>query len=140
MPRKAKDYSKSCVYVIRCKNQDIKEIYIGSTCNFTNRKGGHKKCVCDTRQASYYSPVYKYIRNTGGWDNWEMLKLETCNCDSYEELCLREKYYFDLLKPTLNHNRPIINKEEKRLLMNQNCALWRKNNPNYYKEYWKNKR
>ena len=35
-------YINSCIYIIKSKDVNIKKVYIGSTCNFSNRKRVHK--------------------------------------------------------------------------------------------------
>ena len=42
MPRKTVDYSRTVIYVIKCKTDNITEEYIGSTTDFTKRKYQHK--------------------------------------------------------------------------------------------------
>jgi len=57
------DYSKCIIYKLCCKDLNIKEIYVGSTCNFTKRKWGHK-----TR---FYSEnnykEYQIMKENGGF-------------------------------------------------------------------------
>jgi hypothetical protein len=43
MPRLPIDYSKSIIYKIVCKDLDVKDCYVGSTTNFTNRKNANIK-------------------------------------------------------------------------------------------------
>ena len=38
MPKENIDYSKTIIYKIVCKDINIKDCYVGSTTNFTNRK------------------------------------------------------------------------------------------------------
>ena len=51
MPRTAVDYSKTIIYKIVCNDLNVKDIYVGSTTDFTKRKNKHKSC-CDTN--SFY--------------------------------------------------------------------------------------
>lgn len=108
MPRKAIDYSKSCIYKICCRDPDITDFYIGSTTELTKRRYGHKQCCINPNQPAYNRPVYQYIRDNGGWDNWEVVKIENYDCNCSEDLCKRERELFEELKPTLNKNKPFI--------------------------------
>ena len=42
MPKKNIDYSKTIIYKIVCKDLAVKDVYVGSTTHFINRKYGHK--------------------------------------------------------------------------------------------------
>jgi hypothetical protein len=55
MPKENIDYSKTIIYKIVCKDVNIKDCYVGSTTNFTNRKGQHKNiAINDTVKSHYY--------------------------------------------------------------------------------------
>ena len=48
MPKHVIDYSNTIFYKIYCKDERIKELYIGHTTNFVQRKYGHKRaCTND---------------------------------------------------------------------------------------------
>ena len=89
------------IYKIVCNDILINETYVGSTNNFKLRKNNHKCSCSDGRQQ-----LYKYIRNNGGWENWDMVLLEQFECDDKKKLLLREFYYQDLLNAKLNQNIP----------------------------------
>jgi hypothetical protein len=62
---KMPDYSKAVIYTIRTGDS----LYVGSTCNFRNRKYNHKNGVNDANSKIYNFKVYKKIReNDGEWD------------------------------------------------------------------------
>ena len=107
MPKTPIDYSKSIIYKICCKDPEIKDIYIGSTTNFTKRKNQHKREVkSEGRQQSKYK-IYQFIKNNGYWENWDMVMIEEYkDCESKLQLEKREREYYDLLKPTLNSQLP----------------------------------
>ena len=50
MPRKPIDYSNTHFYKIVCKDLGIKELYVGHTTNFKNRKLDHKKELFKSQQ------------------------------------------------------------------------------------------
>ncbi len=96
------DYTKGNIYKLCCKDTDITDIYIGSTCNFTNRKWNHK---CQTKNNSNYN-VYKFIRENGGWENWDMILVEEVCCENKKQLNQKEREWIEKLKPTLNKKLP----------------------------------
>ena len=65
------------VYKLHHKtNLDLK-FYIGSTENKKQRLSEHM-CRCNNSKYEHHnSPVYKYIRANGGWDNWTMTPILT---------------------------------------------------------------
>lgn len=100
MPRKAKNYSKVYIYKIVCKDINIKECYVGHTTNFTNRKHIHKH-----DSVSKKAKVYQFIRENGGWDNWDMILIEICDFgEEGNELMARrkEREWQETLNATLN--------------------------------------
>ena len=80
-----------------------KEIYIGSTNNYKRRLIQHKFCCNKKNNNKYYLPVYKFIRENGGWEivkksilyaNKERLSLE-----GQKKL---EQTFIQVIKPSLN--------------------------------------
>ena len=121
------------VYKLRHKD-DLKEtnIYIGHTNDMKQRKYNHR-CRCENiNDAAYNQKKYKYIRDNGGWENWEILEIE--KCDSKEEAISAEDYLYDLLKPTLNTVAPYNSPEENKKLRIETCQKWRTDNPERHKE------
>ena len=101
------DYSKSVIYKIAHKyNYANYEEYIGSTNNFRLRKNRHFNNCVNKNSDSYNTPLYQYIRNSGGIHNWVMYIIENCNCNSKEELKEREKYWINIYKCGLNITTP----------------------------------
>ena len=97
-----KDYSKTIIYKITCNDENIKDVYVGSTTNFKNRKWNHKSNCNNENSPSYNYKVYKFIRDNGGWDNFSMILIENFSCINYLEAYERERYYYDILNSTLN--------------------------------------
>ena len=78
------------IYKILSTDINIKEIYVGSTCNFRTRKFNHKgRCNNETDKAYNYN-VYKYIRANGGWDTFDMIQIEEVKHDTKQQLHTRE--------------------------------------------------
>lgn len=106
------NYENGVIYKIYSKDPLITDIYIGSTTNFKQRKGQHK-CICNNEKSSKYNTkIYKFIRENGGWDNFEMVVVEHYSCDSKLELLKQERYFVELLKSSLNFEIPGRTKKE----------------------------
>ena len=127
MPKTPIDYSKGFIYRLVCKDLSVKEIYVGSSTNFRQRKRSHK-CSC-TKEGNekYHLKVYQYMRDNGGWNNWDMIEIEKYPCNDEYELKKRERYWMEELKSSLNCTTPTKTQEE-----------WREDNPNYDKDYYQN--
>ena len=102
MPKVEIDYSNTIIYKIICKDPNVKDIYVGHTTNFVQRKYHHK-------YSSYKDncKLYQVIRNNGGWKNWTMEIVDFCKCNDQYEARKKEQEYFILLNATLNSNEPI---------------------------------
>ena len=108
-----KDYNNTEMYYLCCKDIEISDIYVGHTTNFYKRMKNHKT-VCDNiKDKKYNLYLYKFIRENGGWDNWQMISIEKYPCADEKEATLRERYWFEYLRPSLNKNRPTITHNEK---------------------------
>ncbi len=91
----------NCVYAFSCKDQEVKEFYIGYTKNLTNRITTHRNaCKIDKHQ------WYKFVNDNGGFDNWVFNIIEE-DCEKS-----RERFYIEELKPQLNNNIPGRTKKE----------------------------
>lgn len=80
-------------------------IYIGSTINFNRRKCSHKKNTNNKRKKSYKYPLYKYIRECGGWDKFNMEIIERFIYIDKNQIFEQEQHYIDIMKPKLNTNK-----------------------------------
>jgi hypothetical protein len=91
------------VYKLKCKDENIKEFYVGSSVNFNQRKISHKTRCNSPKAIGYNLKVYRFIREYGCWDNWCFEILLEVQVESKEELRLNyeAKYQLDL-KPSLN--------------------------------------
>lgn len=109
--------------MIKCKNENITDCYIGSTINLCSRKKQHKS-VCKTPEnKSYNFKVYKFIRDNGGFDNFEFSIIKEIEINNKTELKQHEAEQYNLLNPSLNCNNPLIQIDMKE----------------YQKEYYKEK-
>ena len=132
------DYSTTIIYKITCKDTNIKELYVGHTTNFVQRRQAHKQ-ECINNNAC---KLYAIIREHGGWNNWIMEIVHFFTCNDQHEARTKEQEYFVLLKATLNSIEPMptpkpkpnINVIENDSKFHCNCCAFRCNkNSNYLK-------
>lgn len=88
------------IYQIRHRNPFILNTYIGSTTDFEKRKSVHKLRTRNVE--SFHSPLYKTIRGLGGWDQFEMSKIETLDCETRREAETREAYWIQQRSGNMN--------------------------------------
>ena len=105
-------YNNGIIYKLCCKDTTIKDIYVGSTCAFRMRKNSHKSSCTNENSKKYNLNVYKFIRDHGGWDNWDMIEIKKVNCDTKRELDKEERAVLEQLGGTLNTNIPTSTMKE----------------------------
>jgi hypothetical protein len=106
MPKKAIDYSKAVIYKICCKDLKVTDVYVGSTTNLAQRRSSHKTACTKENDKSYNSPVYRFIRDKGGFDNWEVIKIQDVECTCSDDLLKIERECLERLGATLNKQVP----------------------------------
>jgi hypothetical protein len=111
---KLSDYSNGIIYKLVCNDLDVKDIYVGSTCDFVKRKYRHKSSCCNPNGRNYNLNVYQCIRSNGGWDNWSMVMVEKYPCKDRYDLHARERYWIENLISTLNKCIPCRTNKEYR--------------------------
>ena len=122
MPQNKIDYSKTIIYKLCCKDITITDIYVGHTTDMRRRKSQHKT-TCNNEKAKIYSyNVYKFIRENGGWDNWDMIEVERFEAIDGNDARKKERYWIEELKATLNNRVPSRTAKE-----------WCEDNKEYYK-------
>ena len=123
------DYSKGLIYKLVCKDDDITYNYIGSTTNFKQRKNTHKSCCNNENNKEYPHYKYFYIRDNGGWDNWDMVLVKYFECKTSLELRAEERKQITLLGGELNKHIPTRTQQERR---KENLKEIRKRDRNHY--------
>ena len=92
------------IYKIYCKDENIKDCYIGSTNNIKSRMAQHKKGCNNENNEKYNQYKYTFIRENGSWSNWTYDII--CECTS-EDRYKMERWYIENTKDTnLNKNIP----------------------------------
>ena len=98
------NYNNSSIYKICSRQLSIKEIYVGSTINLKNRTNLHKRS-CNSETCNY--PVYKFIRENGGWDNWQVIEVARVEAKDKTDLRRIEREWMEKLNATLNDRKPL---------------------------------
>ena len=96
------NYTQSCIYKIACKDPDIDDTYIGSTCNVVKRRHQHKHSCNNPNSKDHNQYVYRFVREHGGWQNWDIYIIEQLSCTTKIAKEQVERGYIESLKPTLN--------------------------------------
>ena len=136
MAPKCIKYENTYFYQLMCKDITVHDIYVGHTTNFNSRKYNHKATCNDDTNKNHNAIVYKYIRENGGWDNWDMILISKCSCENSLEAKRIERKYIEQLEASLNYMTPGRTRKER--YAENKVQEWerRKNNENY-KEYIK---
>jgi len=106
------NYNNSIIYKIYCKDENIKDFYIGSTTNLKRRIREHKsKCYNENRKSQKI--LYTCINNNGGFNNWEFKILCNKKLNNKKELWDLEREYILTNPPPLNVLLPYTTLKEK---------------------------
>ena len=143
------DYQKTLIYKLICNDTNITQFYVGHTTNFYDRKRCHKTNCYNEKNRSYNYDIYKYIRENGGWDNWNMIEIEKFPCNNIKEALVRERYWLNELKANLNKTIPSRTQKEyyddNRNKLLEYAKEYRERNENYkekraeYMKMWNEK-
>jgi len=106
-------YHYSFIYKIVCLDPNIDDIYIGSTISLTTRCLSHMRNTINKTHKIYHRKFYTFIRDSGGYENWEMQVIKQFKCETRKELLKEEQKYIDELKPSLNTGTAFTTEEEK---------------------------
>ena len=136
MPRTPIDYSKTIIYkLVHNEDYDNANIYIGSTTDFIKRKNQHKNSCINEKQKGYNEKKYQYIRDNGGWNEWNMIEIQKYPCNDKREAEAREEYWRCHFNSQLNSRRAYTTYEERK----EQLKEYRENNKDkilkYSKEY-----
>ena len=102
------DYSKCVIYTIRTGEG----LYVGSSCNFVNRKRQHKQDINNENSEKYNRKLYKTIRDNDG--AWDMQPHAVFPCNSKTEMNIEEERVRQELKADLNSYSCFLTSEDKK--------------------------
>ena len=136
MPKIPIDYNNTLIYKLRHKEDyDNANIYVGHTINFTKRKHNHKSCCTNEKNEGYDMKKYQYIRNNGGWDEWNMIEIEKHPCNDKREAEAREEYWREHFNSTLNSKKCYTSDKDKKFNGKAQCKKYREDNIEHIKAY-----
>jgi len=93
-------YKNTIIYMIRPKHNNF-YMYIGHTIDKERRLKEHIRATDNDNKK-----IYKTIRETGGWEHWEMIELSHCVCECKEDALKIEQEWCEKLRPNLNSISP----------------------------------
>ena len=121
------------IYLIKHKTCDDKKVYVGSTNNLKQRIKKHEEGCYYEKSKKNNINLYKYIRQNGGFNEYQFIILECYVCNFKYELHYKEDDYIKMYDNNLNSKRAYLTRGEKREKHNK---MRRKNN--YDKRYYDN--
>jgi hypothetical protein len=126
------------MYKICPKNKELNYCYIGQTTNFENRQKQHiKNTINQSDKKHYHLKHYQTIRQNGGWDEWEMIKLEEFNGKTNLEARMREQELIKEHNANLNSLSAYITEEERAAIKKAITEKYREENKELLKEQTK---
>jgi|APCry1669189034_1035192.scaffolds.fasta_scaffold19811_2 hypothetical protein len=93
-------YTNTIIYMIRPKRNNFYS-YIGHTIDKDRRLKEHIRSTDNDN-----TKLYNTIRDTGGWEHWEMIEIGTYECKCREEALKIEQEWCEKLRPNLNSTSP----------------------------------
>ena len=140
MPKTAIDHSNTIIYkLVHKEDYDNVNVYIGSTTDFIRRKNSHKNCCNNEKRKEYNEKKYKYIRDNGGWEEWNMIEVEKFPCNDKREAEAREEYWRCHFNSQLNTKRAYRTEEQRKEIDKERKREYREHHEyrEYQKEYQK---
>jgi hypothetical protein len=136
---RAIDFSNCYIYHIVDKEGIVH--YVGSTSNMNSRKSNHKYACKHPNDNHHHFDIYKYIRDNGGFENFEIIPIKKIeNISNKTELRIAERVEMEKYTGLKNMIGSYLSQEE-RLQRNRQWSIdnpekhyelkrqWRKNNP-----------
>ena len=120
-----KDKIFGVIYIIKHKTDDTKKVYVGSTNDFKRRIRRHKN-NCNNEKSNF--KLYQYLRENGGFNQYEFIILECYVCNFKYELYDREDDYIKMYPNNLNQLRAYLTDEEHKKKNNEQKKI-------YYEEH-----
>ena len=93
-----KIYDNAFIYMLTINE----ECYIGSTFDFNYRMSKHKQVCYNKNNKAYNYPLYKYIRDNGGWENVNIRIIDVYYLVNRKFKTKTEQYYMDYFQTSLN--------------------------------------
>jgi hypothetical protein len=124
-------------YKIVSIDENIKDIYVGKTKKFKKRVREHRNNCYNENRKGYNINLYKFIRENGGWNNWEFIEIEKGEYDN-KDSAIRERYWIEELNANLNNKIPSRTRKEydknNKEIINEKSKEYKENNKEIIKE------
>lgn len=122
-------------YKIVCKDENIKDCYVGKTTDLKKRWNCHKSRYKNDKK--YNFKLYQFIRENGGWNNFNIIEIEKGEYDD-KDSAIRERYWIEELNANLNSDIPSRTRREyHKEYYKENYKKYKKeNNKEYNKKYY----
>lgn len=140
MPKNKMNFQNTVIYKIVCKDLNVKDVYIGYTTDFTKKKCLHKKYSLNPEIKYANIQLYPFIRENGGWSNFDMIQIEPFPCNNAQEAKARERYHIEYY---YNNNRiltpenKLVTPEEELSKKKEYTRIYNQANKDYFREYYK---
>ena len=135
MPKLPINYSNTTIYkLVHKEDYDNANTYIGSTTDFIRRKNNHKNNCNNEKNKEYNDKKYQYIRDNGGWGDWNMLEVEKFPCNDKREAEAREEYWRCHFNSQLNTKRAYITDKQRLEKMRERYETHKDKYREYYEK------
>jgi len=132
---RATDYSNCYIYHIIDKEGIIH--YVGSTSNMNSRRSKHKYCCRTEKCKEYNFDIYKYIRDHGGFDKFEIIPIRKIeNISNKTDLRIAERSEMEKFSGLKNMIGSYLTEEERAEKNIETSKKFRENNPQYLKNMY----
>ena len=125
------NFAKSVIYHIRHMESN-EVVYVGSTTNFSQRKGKHKY-DCNNEEGKHFTyPIYCHIRDNGGFDCFEVIPIKSLKLGNKTELLIAEQEEID-------KHRTLVNSRKAHMTIEDRKEYDKQYDKQYYQENKENK-
>jgi len=101
-------------YKLFCKT-DNSLCYVGSTKCIKKRMQKHKsRCYNQNDMPKYNTPIYKIIRDNGGWDNFDYIEIGYMNNITYAQSLVIEQTHISTINPSMNSQKAFLSEQERK--------------------------
>ena len=105
----------STIYLISSDYEFLNETYVGSTIDFKRRMRQHRS-YCNNENGIHYNyPLYKFIRENGGFGAWKMTIIDSLTTTDKKEIEKCERRYVEEQEFSLNKMIPTRTQKQYKL-------------------------
>ena len=109
MPKNAVSYKNTVIFKIMCKDVKIKKYFLDYSTGINNKIYLLKKQSLDEKCKKYNSEMNKFIRENGGWENFEYYILEEYKeCNTLNDAKIRIREWKEKLNEEDKNNNKLL--------------------------------